>query len=226
MQRLLTSAQSTASRLFTTLMTASGPNRSGLLPEESKKLATREPTEAERPLLEAMKEVRVLLTAVVSARALLAHLQRHRRPQLYSCAPKNSTYDIYAPNATFHDPIGLARGLDQIRAQFNGLPKLFAKSTVDRMVVLENPASLPATTTLIDQDVTYYMKPDKPTKTINSLVTLERDEQGKVLWHQEEWGHRRETDKNDGFFGMLNEGRKTLSARLTGAFVPTDASKV
>merc|ERR1711939_433057 len=200
-QRLLTSAQSTASRLFTTLMTASGPNRSGLLPEESKKLATREPTEAERPLLEAMKE-------------------------LYSCAPKNSTYDIYAPNATFHDPIGLARGLDQIRAQFNGLPKLFAKSTVDRMVVLENPASLPATTTLIDQDVTYYMKPDKPTKTINSLVTLERDEQGKVLWHQEEWGPRRETDKNDGFFGMLNEGRKTLSARLTGAFVPTDASKV
>lgn len=54
----------------------------------------------------------------------------------------------------FHDPVGYAEGLDLIKAQFNGLGKIFSHSTVDRLEVLETPTKLPNTTILIDQDVT------------------------------------------------------------------------
>lgn len=35
-----------------------------------------------------------------------------------------STYSTYTNNAVFHDPIGVAEGIDSIRAQFNGLAKV------------------------------------------------------------------------------------------------------
>lgn len=34
------------------------------------------------------------------------------------------SYEIYTPDAVFHDPIGIARGIDSIRAQFDALPKV------------------------------------------------------------------------------------------------------
>lgn len=33
-------------------------------------------------------------------------------------------YARYSPDATFHDPIGLAQGLDAVKAQFNGMSML------------------------------------------------------------------------------------------------------
>lgn len=38
--------------------------------------------------------------------------------------PMQSTYSAYTNNAVFHDPIGVAEGIDSIRAQFNGLAKV------------------------------------------------------------------------------------------------------
>lgn len=73
-----------------------------------------------------------------------------------------------------------------IKAQFNSLPKIFEKSTIDRLVVLKNPPNLPHSTILVDQDVSYYRKKDTVTKTVNSLLTLERDVNGKVTGHYEE----------------------------------------
>lgn len=36
------------------------------------------------------------------------------------------TYGIYAEDAVFHDPVGIAQGLKSIRAQFNGLAQVCA----------------------------------------------------------------------------------------------------
>ena len=35
-----------------------------------------------------------------------------------------TTFDIYAPEAIFHDPVGIAEGVQSIRAQFVGLAKV------------------------------------------------------------------------------------------------------
>lgn len=50
---------------------------------------------------------------------------------------------------------------------------------------------------------------------MNSLLTLKLDQSNKVTHHQEEWDHKRETTSDDGFFGMLNEERKKITASIT-----------
>lgn len=56
------------------------------------------------------------------------------------------------------------------------------QSTLDRFDVLESPSSLPSNKFLINQDVTYYRDAKKsPTKTVNSLLTIERDSNGKIV---------------------------------------------
>lgn len=52
-------------------------------------------------------------------------------------------------------------------------------------------------------------------QTVNSLLTLKLDQSNKVTHHQEEWDHKRETTSDDGFFGMLNEERKKITASVT-----------
>ena len=44
-----------------------------------------------------------------------------------------STYQVYAKEAVFHDPIGIAEGVESIRAQFNGLAKASIKPEYRRM---------------------------------------------------------------------------------------------
>ncbi|KAI0345243.1 hypothetical protein BDW22DRAFT_1426926 [Trametopsis cervina] len=171
-------------------------NASGLTPVQSKALKERSVEPHETKIIEAVKE-------------------------LYTSSPKESTYSVYAQNAVFHDPVGIAEGIGAIREQFNGLAKLFPRADIPRFKVLENPSSLPKSTILIDQDVSYYRDPNatSPTKTVNSLLTIETDGSQKITRHTEEWDHQRETTSEDGFLGMLNEQRKKWTASLTGAFI-------
>ncbi|PCH34195.1 hypothetical protein WOLCODRAFT_94999 [Wolfiporia cocos MD-104 SS10] len=173
-------------------------NASGLTPNETKSLKERSADPHEEKILKAVKE-------------------------LYSCKPSEETYSIYASNAVFHDPIGIAEGITAIRAQFNGLVKVFPRADVTQFRVLENPPSVPTSTILVDQDVSYFRNPSgSPTKTVNSLLTLETNDAHQVTRHTEEWDHKRETTREDGFFGMLNEQRKKLTASVTGLFVSQD----
>ncbi|RDX51918.1 hypothetical protein OH76DRAFT_1345888 [Lentinus brumalis] len=170
-------------------------NASGLTPSETKGLRERQPEASEEKILEGIKE-------------------------LYSSKPTERTYEIYAPDAVFHDPVGIAEGVKSIRAQFNGLAKLFPRADIPSFRVLENPPSVAKSTILIDQDVAYYRDPKgEPTKIVNSLLTLETNGMHQVVRHTEEWDHRRETSREDGFFGMLNEQRKKATAGFTGLFV-------
>lgn len=72
------------------------------------------------------------------------------------------------------------------------------------------------------QDVSYYRQPDapEPTKTVNSLLTIERNSStGLITKHTEEWDHQRETSSQDGFLGKLNEWRKLATAKMTNVAV-------
>ncbi|CDO73111.1 hypothetical protein BN946_scf185007.g165 [Trametes cinnabarina] len=172
------------------------PNASGLSANETKGLKERIPEPHEERILQGIKE-------------------------LYTSQPTESTYEIYAPNAVFHDPIGIADGIKSIRAQFNGLAKLFPRADIPSFRLLENPPSVPKSKILIDQDVDYYRDPkaSSPTKTVNSLLTLETNDQHQIVKHTEEWNHLRETTGEDGFVGMLNEHRKKFTANFTGMFI-------
>ncbi|EPT03816.1 hypothetical protein FOMPIDRAFT_1046299 [Fomitopsis schrenkii] len=170
-------------------------NASGLPPNDTKSLKERNTEPHEEKILQGIKE-------------------------LYSCKPSEETYKIYTEDAVFHDPIGIAEGLRSIRAQFNGLVKVFPRADVKSFRLLQNPPSVPKSIILVDQDVAYYRDPNgSPTKTVNSLLTLQTNEQHLVTRHTEEWDHERETSREDGFFGMLNEQRKRATAGITGLFV-------
>ncbi|KAJ3477059.1 hypothetical protein NLI96_g10725 [Meripilus lineatus] len=118
-----------------------------------------------------------------------------------------TSYSIYTKDAVFHDPVGIAQGVESIRAQFNGLAKLFPRADIPRFRILENPPSVPTNVILIDQD------------TVNSLLTLETNDSHQVTRHTEEWNHKHESTKDDGFIGMLNEERKKMTANLTAMLV-------
>ncbi|KAF7966226.1 hypothetical protein HWV62_39497 [Athelia sp. TMB] len=170
-------------------------NASGLTPEQSKALKERSAEPGEQKIIAAIKE-------------------------MYECKAQESTFSIYADSAVFHDPIGIAQGKGSIRAQFIGLAKIFEKADIPKFRILENPPNLDKSTILIDQDVVYYRKAaSDPTKTVNSLLTIKTDSNRLVTSHTEEWNHSKETTSDDGFFGMLNEQRKKITAGVTDMFV-------
>ncbi|KAG1757246.1 hypothetical protein EDB19DRAFT_1656501 [Suillus lakei] len=169
-------------------------NASGLTPSETKSLEERTPEPREQKVLVAIKE-------------------------MYSCNPNDTTFNIYTEDAVFADPVGIATGPKSIRAQFIGLAKLFEKADIPKFRVLKNPPQAPLGTILVDQDVSYYRDAfsSSPTKTMNSLLTLELDNEGRLRRHTEEWDHEKSSTSQDGFLGMINEHRKKLSASATDA---------
>ncbi|KAH9809346.1 hypothetical protein DFH28DRAFT_1035906, partial [Melampsora americana] len=189
---------------YSNIMTKSELNATGLTSDESKKLKIRNQREDESIIIRCLKD-------------------------LYTCHPSESAYEMYSENATFHDPVSIATPLSSIKSQFNGMPKVFSSATIDKFEVLESPSTLPNPPgpdqfTIINQDVTYFRKGEK-FKTVNSLLTLERDPDGKVIKHTEEWSHEKQSDANDGIFGTLNEWRKKLTANVIDKGVSDDPSK-
>lgn len=150
--------------------------------------------------------------------------------KLYQLLPSEEAYAHYSPDAVFHDPVSIAEGLDSIRSQFNGMPKLFAGSTTQRCDVLAGNAP---NTLAVNLTQHYVFKSPIPFKskgtgkTVNSKVTFHFDAQGKIEKHDEEWDH--ETNKTageDGWMGKIMEGRKKVDAKLVEKTVPSDPSKV
>lgn len=64
---------------------------------------------------------------------------------LYQLKPTNESYAHYAQNAVFHDPVSIAEGLDSIKSQFNGMPKVFEKSeTQSELFKTSSPPVFPS----------------------------------------------------------------------------------
>ena len=148
---------------------------------------------------------------------------------LYQANPTEKSYAHYTPNAVFHDPVSIAEGLDSIRSQFNGMPKLFAESITKKCDVL---ADAPPNALALNLTQHYVFKSPIPfkskgtEKTVNSKVTLHFDQDGLITRHDEEWDHQENKTEDDGFMGKLMEARKKTDAKLVEKTVPTDPSKV
>lgn len=148
---------------------------------------------------------------------------------LYQLNPSEQAYRHYAPNAVFHDPVSIAEGLDSIKSQFNGMPKLFAESTTQKCDVLAESAP---NTIAINLTQHYVFKSPIPFKSkgaekaVNSKVTFTLNADGLIEGHDEEWDHQGNKTEDDGFMGKLMESRKKTGAKLVQKAVSSDPSKV
>ena len=61
--------------------------------------------------------------------------------KLYQLEPSEQSYRHYADSAVFHDPVSIAKGKETLMAQFNGMPKIFARSDTKGIISL---AALPS----------------------------------------------------------------------------------
>lgn len=143
---------------------------------------------------------------------------------LYQLKPTDKSYAHYRPDAVFHDPVSIAKGLDSIKSQFNGMPKLFERSDTQRCEVIDD--GRPDTLTL-DLTQHYVFKGGKtPEKTLNSKVALQLDGEGMIKHHEEEWDHAKNQTSDDGFMGKLSEWRKKADAKMVEAGVSSDPKKI
>ncbi|KAK1923969.1 hypothetical protein DB88DRAFT_488642 [Papiliotrema laurentii] len=141
--------------------------------------------------------------------------------QLYQLKPVSSAYARYSPDATFHDPIGLAKGLESVKAQFNSMPKIFASSETQGLKVLDNPDVKPPSVQFSLSQL-YKFKVPSTEKLVNSLITLQVDPSTNlIVKHDEEWDGKPNTTGSDGFFGKLNELRKKFTAEAVKAGADT-----
>lgn len=144
---------------------------------------------------------------------------------LYQLNPTPTSYSHYREDAVFHDPVSIAKGLDSIKSQFNGMPKLFSRSDTQQCDVLDDPKN--AHNLVLNLTQHYVFKGDKtPEKTVNSKITLVLDESGMIKHHEEEWDHEKNKTGSDGFMGKMQELRKKADAKLVNMGVTSDPNKV
>ena len=147
---------------------------------------------------------------------------------LYQLNPSEQAYSHYSPTAVFHDPVSIAEGLDSIKSQFNGMPKLFAESTTEKCDVL---ADSPPNTIAVNLTQHYVFKSPIPfkskgtEKTVNSKLTFHLNGEGLIEKHDEEWDHQGNKTQDDGFMGKLMESRKKIDAKLIQKAVSSDPAK-
>ena len=150
---------------------------------------------------------------------------------LYQLKPCEASYSHYSPDAVFHDPVSIAKGIDSIRSQFNGMPKVFAESVTEKCDVIAAESETPEKVAVnLTQRYTFKsMIPGKTKggeKTVNSKVTFYLDGDGLIEKHDEEWDHQGNKSAGDGFMGKMQEARKKMDAKLVEKAVPSDPSKV
>ncbi|KAK3066004.1 hypothetical protein LTR53_017805 [Teratosphaeriaceae sp. CCFEE 6253] len=144
---------------------------------------------------------------------------------LYQCRPSDEAYSHYRKDAVFHDPVSIAKGLDSIKSQFNGMPKIFERSDTQKLEVLDDPQQPNSIVLNLTQH--YVFKGGKtPEKTLNSKVTLKLDQDGMIEHHEEEWDHKPNKTGEDGFMGKMQEWRKTASAKMVEMGVSSDPKKI
>ncbi|TKA68449.1 hypothetical protein B0A55_07720 [Friedmanniomyces simplex] len=144
---------------------------------------------------------------------------------LYQCRPSEQAYSHYRQDAVFHDPVSIAKGLESIKSQFNGMPKLFERSDTKTLEVLDDPKQPNSIVLNLTQH--YVFKGGKtPEKTLNSKVTLKLDSNGNIEHHEEEWDHQPNKTGDDGFMGKLSEWRKKADAKMVEMGVSSDTKKI
>ncbi|CAL5209021.1 unnamed protein product [Lathyrus oleraceus] len=113
------------------------------------------------------------------AQTLIPHILR-----LYGSTATARDFEIYAPDASFEDPLMRAHGVKQIKSAFYSLPKVFSESNIVEYSVKENMVSPGKGEILIDNKQ-HYKFWGKDIDMV-SLIKLSVDE-GKVVRHEDWW---------------------------------------
>ncbi|CAO2167835.1 unnamed protein product [Urochloa humidicola] len=74
---------------------------------------------------------------------------------IYGSRATARDFEIYAPNATFEDPLMRAHGVQQIKSAFYTLPKVFGESKIVDYTIQENPTGPGKAEILIDNKQHY-----------------------------------------------------------------------
>ncbi|KAL3838160.1 hypothetical protein ACJIZ3_022751 [Penstemon smallii] len=138
---------------------------------------------------------------------------------LYASCATPQDFDIYAPHATFEDPLMRAHGVKQIKSAFYSIGKVFSESKIVDYSIQENVLSQGKTEILIDNKQ-YYKFLGKDINMI-SLIKL-YTEDGKIVRHEDWWDKKpiwnRETVSLP-FVGRITEATRRASMMATHALM-------
>nr|GMD52778.1 NTF2-like domain containing protein [Ipomoea batatas] len=102
----------------------------------------------------------------------------------YASRATPQDFEIYAPDATFEDPLMCAHGVSQIKSAFYSLGKIFSESRIVEYSLTENEISPGKKEILIDNKQ-YYKFMGRDINMV-SLIKLYTDG-GKVVRHEDCW---------------------------------------
>ncbi|XP_057978883.1 uncharacterized protein LOC131165265 isoform X2 [Malania oleifera] len=106
---------------------------------------------------------------------------------LYESRATPHDFEIYAPDATFEDPLMCAHGVKQIKSAFYSISKFFSESRIVEYSIQENAISPQKHEILIDTKQHYkFMGRDID---MISLIKLYVEE-GKVVRHEDRWNKK------------------------------------
>ncbi|KAF4354076.1 hypothetical protein F8388_002476 [Cannabis sativa] len=125
---------------------------------------------------------------------------------LYASKATPQDFEIYAPNASFEDPLMCAHGVKQIKSAFYSLSKVFGESKIVDYSVTENLTSPRNGEILIDNKQQYKFLGRNID--VISLIKLNVVE-GKVVRHEDWWNKK----------PLWN--RETVNLPLVGRFMET-----
>ncbi|KAI5648366.1 hypothetical protein M9H77_34371 [Catharanthus roseus] len=103
---------------------------------------------------------------------------------IYGSRGSPQDFEIYAPNATFEDPLMRAEGIKQIKSAFYSLSKVFSESRIVEYNINENVIS-PGKKEINIDNKQYYKFLGKDIHMV-SLIKLQM-ENGKIVRHEDWW---------------------------------------
>ncbi|KAL0322083.1 UNVERIFIED_CONTAM: hypothetical protein Scaly_2504700 [Sesamum calycinum] len=138
---------------------------------------------------------------------------------LYASQATPQDFEIYAPHATFEDPLMSAHGVNQIKSAFYSLAKVFSESRIVSYSIEENVISPGKAEILIDNKQYYkFLGRDIDLTSLIKLYT----EDGKIVRHEDRWDKKplwnRETVKAP-LVGHIIEASKRASMFATHALM-------
>ncbi|KAI0496908.1 hypothetical protein KFK09_023234 [Dendrobium nobile] len=149
-------------------------------------------------------------------------ISQHIMPHLlnmYGLRATAKDFEIYAPEATFEDPLMLAQGVKQIKSAFYALPKVFSESEIVEYTLKANSTAPGNVEVLIDNKQHY--KIFGRDVDLVSLIKLKM-EKGKIVRHEDWWDKKplknRETVKLP-LVGRLAEITRRGSMLITHALM-------
>ncbi|XP_078170574.1 nuclear transport factor 2 (NTF2) family protein [Carex rostrata] len=138
---------------------------------------------------------------------------------LYGSTATAKDFEMYAPHATFEDPLMRAHGVDQIKSAFYTLPKVFGESKIVEYTVKENITGPGKVEFIIDNKQHYKVFGKDVDLTTQIRLNVE---DGKVVRHEDWWDKKPLKNRdtvNIPFVGRAAEVTRRGSMLLTHAFM-------